>query len=88
VSRVLKRIFKKEDRALDWIDLAHDRYKWRSVLNTSMNIRVIQNAGNFLTRLENVSFSSRILLYEVIFDFLSARSNLGKYFRFNVEDFL
>ena len=24
---------------MDWIDLAHDRYKWRAVVNTVMNLR-------------------------------------------------
>ena len=27
-------------KGVDWIDLAQDRDKWRSVLNTVMNIRV------------------------------------------------
>jgi len=75
VSGVLKWIFKKQDRGLDWIDLAHYRYKWRSVLSMSMNLRVIQYAGTFVTRWETVSFSSRTLLHEVIFAFLSARPN-------------
>jgi hypothetical protein len=25
---------------MDWIDLAHDRDKWRALLNTVMNLRV------------------------------------------------
>jgi hypothetical protein len=34
---------------MDWIDLAEDRDRWRAVVSTVMNLRVSQNAGNFLT---------------------------------------
>ena len=32
-----------------WIDLSQDRYRWRAHLNAVMNLRVVQDAGNFLT---------------------------------------
>jgi len=34
---------------MDWIDLAQDRYRWRALVTTVMDVRVLLNAGNFLT---------------------------------------
>jgi hypothetical protein len=42
---------------LHWIDVAQVRDTWRALLNAVMNLRVPQNAGNFLTSLKPVSFS-------------------------------
>jgi len=34
---------------VNWIALAQDRYRWRTVVNAVMNLRVTQSAGKFLT---------------------------------------
>ena len=34
---------------MDWIDLAQDRDRWRSLMNAVMNLRVSYGTGNFLT---------------------------------------
>ena len=34
---------------MELIELAQDRDRWRTLLNAAMNLRVPQNAGNFLT---------------------------------------
>ena len=38
-----------ERGGMDWIDLARDRERRRALMNAVMNLRVPQNAGNFLT---------------------------------------
>jgi hypothetical protein len=57
----------------DWIGLAHDRGRWRVLVNVVMNLRVSQNVGIFLTSCKPVSFTRRTLLHGV--------SKLGSLFR-------
>jgi len=48
---------------INWIDLAQDRDRWLDLFNAVINLRVPQNADNFLTSGETVSFSRKTLLH-------------------------
>jgi hypothetical protein len=37
---ILKRIFKKWDGGMNWIELAQDRGRWWALVNAVMNLRV------------------------------------------------
>ena len=50
---------------VDWIGLAQGRDRWRSLVSEVMNLRVPQNAENFLTSCKPVSFSRRTLHHGV-----------------------
>jgi hypothetical protein len=49
---------------MDWIDLAQDRGNWNAFVNTVMNLRILQNAGKFLSSCTISGFSRRAQLHE------------------------
>jgi hypothetical protein len=63
---ILKWIFKEwgKGHRLNYC-LARNRNRWQALVDAVMNLRVSQNAGNFLTCSEPVSFSRRTLLLVV-----------------------
>ena len=46
---------------MDWIGLAQDKDRWRTVVSAVMNLRVPWNSGNLLTSCKTVSCSRRTL---------------------------
>jgi hypothetical protein len=50
---------------VDWIGLAQDKYRWRAVVNSVMNLRVTQNAGNLPSGCTSCGLSSGTQLHRV-----------------------
>jgi hypothetical protein len=50
---------------VDWIGLAQDRYSWRALVNSAMNILVPQNAGNLSSGCTSCGLSSCTQLHRV-----------------------
>jgi hypothetical protein len=51
---------------MDWIDLAQDRNQWRALVNTGMNLRVLQNVGKFLRAVQLAASQKGISSMELV----------------------
>jgi hypothetical protein len=49
---------------MNWIDLAHDRERWRALVKTVMNLRIPRNTVKFLSSCTIGSSSRRAQLHE------------------------
>jgi len=49
VRIILKRIFKKWDGDMDWVNLTQDMDRWRALVSDVINHQITDNPGNFLT---------------------------------------
>jgi hypothetical protein len=50
---------------MEWVELAHDMDRWRTLVNGAMNLIILLNAGDFLTSWKSVSFSRKALFLGV-----------------------
>jgi hypothetical protein len=49
----------------DLINVTHNTFQWRHLVNKTMNLRDPQKMDNFLTNLTSIIFSERTLLHGV-----------------------
>jgi len=66
--------------SMDWIGLAQDRDRWRTLVSAVMNLQVPWNAWNYLTSCKPVSFSRRNLhraVSKYIYLYCSRNVNIG-----------
>jgi hypothetical protein len=50
---------------MDWIDVAHDRSRWRVLENKVMKLQFPQNVGNFLSSCTIGGVSRRAQLHDI-----------------------
>jgi hypothetical protein len=60
-----------EWEGVDWIDLAQDINKWRTLVVPVMNLQVPYNTGSFLSRRGTIRFSRTLLMELIISDMMT-----------------
>jgi len=60
---IIKMYLQEMGWGMDWFDLGMGTHRCRTVVNGVMNFRVSQNAENFSTTWEHISFSRGSLLH-------------------------
>jgi len=48
-GKIMIELIERKEEDMDWIHLDYGRNQWRILVNMVMNLRVAQEAGNFLT---------------------------------------
>jgi hypothetical protein len=66
-NRQLRNRSSRSRTYVDWIDVAWDTDKWRTLVDRIMNLQIQINAGNLLTGWGTVSFSRRCLFNGVMY---------------------
>jgi hypothetical protein len=64
---ILNCILKQVGLGFDWVGLARDRDKWRTLVKALTIIRVPKKVTNFLTSLETLTFSRRTMFRGVTY---------------------
>ena len=68
---------------MDWIGLAQDRNRWRTLVSAVMNLQIPWNAGNFLTSCKPLIFSRRTLHHGVSKKIFLCLLSINDFFSWN-----
>jgi len=63
---ILSWIFRKQDGAMDWIDVVQDRDRWWALVNAVMNLRALQNVGNLWLAENRLASQERLCSMEYV----------------------
>lgn len=55
---------------VDWIQLAHNWNQWRAVVNTVMDLRILQKTGNLFSRQRLSASQKKLSSVELVIDWI------------------